>query len=659
MEVAEISRRPPGVVIDYLTVAASVTNYVFNSDTTYYISGPVNLDGTTVIEGGVVIKYAPTNTAKLSLSGPLACQTGLYRPGVLTSKNDNSVGETISGSTGNPSNANGGTYIEGTAWQALTNAHLRFSFAGIGVANNASLQLSHCQFVICQVAASHTDDGADVRMENVLSSRCGTLVAGWANLAASHLTADQTGRWFDQDYLPLSGRFTNCLITATTNATVNRSLTFQNTVQSSSNAGFYQAVGGSQYYLVSASTNRNAGSTNLSPNLLGDLRTRTTCAPTAYTNVTFSNAVTLYPQAQRDTDAPDLGYHYDPLDYTFGGCHAYSNLTVTAGTALGWFRTSSGWYHAGFGIHMGDRQIASFEGTASAPCYWVRLTTVQERDTTAGYGPGGLTGWASQYGYDITLSPEVRASYLVGSMSASEGSHFRDDWGYLIVRASHSQFYNGAIGAYVSSFYLTNCLFHRMWLGQIEGWPGNEVVMKNCTKIGHWVDFSAHTYPTYFIVKDNAFDGVQFNLTGYGANASYATYDYNAYTNATKPFPVGGANDKTNVVFNWQRGPLGDWYLPTNSVLIDAGSQSAAAAGLYHHTTTTNQVKDSSTVDIGVHYVAVDGTGLPVDTDGDGLPDYWEDVNGNGTADGGEASWLTSPNGTTGQSGLQVYTPLK
>src|SRR2546427_2227695 len=37
--------------------------------------------------------------------------------------------------------------------------------------------------------------------------------------------------------------------------------------------------------------------------------------------------------------------------------------------------------------------------------------------------------------------------------------------------------------------------------------------------------------------------------------------------------------------FYWQVGPLGNYYLLTNSALIDAGSRTAVAAGLYHYTT--------------------------------------------------------------------------
>ena len=83
------------------------------------------------------------------------------------------------------------------------------------------------------------------------------------------------------------------------------------------------------------------------------LRERTTVAPVTYSNVTFAVNTTFSPQAPRDLATPDLGNHYAPLGYAFGGCHTAADLhlLVTAGTALGWFRTNSGWQHAGPGLH--------------------------------------------------------------------------------------------------------------------------------------------------------------------------------------------------------------------------------------------------------------------------------------------------------------------
>jgi len=41
-------------------------------------------------------------------------------------------------------------------------------------------------------------------------------------------------------------------------------------------------------------------------------------------------------------------------------------------------------------------------------------------------------------------------------------------------------------------------------------------------------------------------------------------------------------------------------------------------------------------VDIGYHYVATDTNGNPLDTNGDGIPDYIEDANGDGVYDSGD-----------------------
>src|SRR5205814_7740267 len=95
-------------------------------DTTYLIDGWLGFSGTTTIEGGAVLKYA--DFSGLDLLGPLICKTGPYRPAVFTSANDDTVGETISGSSGDP--GDGGNYeliLEGNT-NAIKN--LRFRYAG-------------------------------------------------------------------------------------------------------------------------------------------------------------------------------------------------------------------------------------------------------------------------------------------------------------------------------------------------------------------------------------------------------------------------------------------------------------------------------------------------------------------------------------------------
>jgi parallel beta-helix repeat protein len=63
-------------------------------------------------------------------------------------------------------------------------------------------------------------------------------------------------------------------------------------------------------------------------------------------------------------------------------------------------------------------------------------------------------------------------------------------------------------------------------------------------------------------------------------------------------------------------------------------------------------------VDIGLHFIALNAQGAPVDTDGDYVPDYLEDINGNGIQDGGEHSHTsaTTDNDGDGLTNTQEVT---
>jgi len=94
--------------------------------------------------------------------------------------------------------------------------------------------------------------------------------------------------------------------------------------------------------------------------------------------------------------------------------------------------------------------------------------------------------------------------------------------------------------------------------------------------------------------------------------------------------------------------------------------------------------EQNSTVDVGYHYVALGPGNLPQDGDADGLPDYLEDTNNDGSFNSGDISNWTSPDSdgdlvndsteyiqgrnprvagtvpdTSGSINLQVYTPFK
>lgn len=139
-----------GFVMDY-SQTSSQSNMVFRSDTTYYVTSVVNLTGTTKIEGGTVVKYASGLTGYLNIQGSLICQTEPYRPAFFTAKDDNSVGETISGSTGVPSGSYGQYNLRlndtaATNHYSLRHLRLRYAHTGIlrmGGSASTTLSVEH------------------------------------------------------------------------------------------------------------------------------------------------------------------------------------------------------------------------------------------------------------------------------------------------------------------------------------------------------------------------------------------------------------------------------------------------------------------------------------------------------------------------------------
>ncbi|HTX21667.1 MAG TPA: hypothetical protein VMD27_07410 [Candidatus Aquilonibacter sp.] len=682
-----------GVVIDYVGLDGSLNDPVtFQGDTTYYVSGAVYCNGDVTIEGNAVFKYdnlwaTGCNPCFIQVNSTVECKTGPYRPAVFTAVDDDTVGDSMDGVspyyTGTIDLADDGGYADPAIWDTCYNTfeNCRFSYATLALTANYDENFSttyttvnDSQFVDCIMGIQMTGigyggSGISLLMNNCLLANVQypfyfSAPADYPYVYGYNCTIANSDQLIGEDEGTPGAYFYNSIFANVDNLGVGADWLYGN------NNGFYssspfgssqyndsswpfQTAGGGSYYLETNSPFHNVGTHDLGSGLLADLAQKTTYPPIVYSNATFSVPTTLGPQAQRDTNSsPDLGYHYDPIDYAFGGCEAASNVTFTAGTAVGWFRTTSGWEHAGYGIYIANQQVVTFQGTATAPCYWARLNTVQEQDLSAGYGPGGLDGEDDQYDDDISLSPIVQADFLrCSEMSGDPGQFFRDDYGYLIVQANNSEFYSRGFGGYGMSISLTNCLFERSGTGNGQGWVGDFFNMDNCTFHGGSLGLTPNETAFPINVVNCSFEGTAIDCENYGANGSYATYDYNAYTNSSDPFPIGGAHDVivTNG-FDWQTSWFGSYYLPTNSPVIDKGSTTADQVGLYHFTTQTNQVPETnSIVDIGYHYVATDAYGNPLDSNGDGVPDYIEDANGNGLDDSGEIGW-----NIVGDLGLKV-----
>jgi hypothetical protein len=308
----------------YTVLSGSLTNYTFQSDTTYYIAAPVSLYGTSVLEGGTVLKYGNGTNTQLNVYGLLKCETSPYRPAVLTAKDDNSVGATISGSTGNPQT--GGYYGNAAiAYQysgTPLNAHdLRICYksSGISIGVSATHEVKHCEFYKVGRAISGSGVSISINARNILIHNAAVAAFSGSNTTvnAEHITAHEV-----VSLVSFSGssalQLTNSLLVQVTNW--GDAFTGVSNATNSTGSGVFQAVGCGFHYLDTNSIYRHAGTTNINASLLADLKRKTTYPPVVLTGMDITNDLVLSPQISRGNDTPDLGYYYDPIDYALAAC---------------------------------------------------------------------------------------------------------------------------------------------------------------------------------------------------------------------------------------------------------------------------------------------------------------------------------------------------
>ena len=654
MRLARANTAKPRLNIDY-TLLAGTNNLVLRGDSTYLVTGLVNVTNTLTIEGGTVVKYTNSSSAEISCTN-VVCLTAPYRPGVFTSMIDNSVGTVITNSTNAPSQINA-TYLSITVevGQSLNLTNLRFSYASQGIYGNiipgaTASTVWDCQFLDCATAyyVNVISCPFTVDIYNVLFSRCSYALNvnsdGCLAISAVNVTADQVGT-FQKNGLYICAA-TNCIFTSVTNL----SLTASNDCSSaSSGTGTYQTVGAGNYYLTNTSTNIANGTASIPSALLADLQTLTTEAPVVITNAWFTNSTNLFPQVERNTNTPDRGYHYPPIDWALNVAVSNATLTVQPGTVLAGFGTN--------GIYLAYNAALNCIGTAISPIWLVQYNTVQEQSSTS---------WASTNWYAMLQTPTANTgssaicSFTDWSVLAGVGQIMGQS-AECQFTAQNCQFYTGIINENGLQMASTNCLFVRPNFAVTDK-AGNlsQTFFNNLFWQGELSLMHKNSGPYTF--RDNFFD--QTVIT------NPATIDYcsnNAYvtTNSGLLSPTNGDVILTNSPA-YQNGALGDFYYPVSLTnLIHTGSRLASAAGLYHYTVTTNNlIEGTNIVSIGFHYVAVDANTNPLDSNGDGLPDYVKDSNGNGLWDPGTdlANWLSPFNiydqGTSFEGWVPPYVRL-
>ena len=157
-----------GYLLDFELVVAA-TNMTFSGDKTYYVTGPFNLAGTNRLES-CVIKFAPTNGAKLNILGSLICDTAAHRPALLTARDDHDAGEAIGSAplsgyyaTNALVFANGGS--------DLRNVRISHAYTGVAYENASGSEHTnmHVQFVNC-LRGITGGSSQTVRLRDVLMS---------------------------------------------------------------------------------------------------------------------------------------------------------------------------------------------------------------------------------------------------------------------------------------------------------------------------------------------------------------------------------------------------------------------------------------------------------------------------------------------------------
>lgn len=611
----------PGVVLDYVTMAVNSTNFTFRGDETYLISDTLNLSGTTTLEGGAVLKYSKYLWAppvpQITILGPFVCATSPYRPAIFTAADDQTVGQYINGSAATPSMTN--YYVTHGLWFQndpsvvnLDNVRFRYGWHTVilygrsGIIRNSQFQ--HCAYPVYASGAVYL---------NVYNMLAANSVAGYApfksyyggKIIGEHVTIAGASNLIDQDTGTKLTLRNSILAGITTIQTyTGRSNAAYGNFEASTTNGLFQPVGAAGYYLGNSSPHRNAGVSTIDGSLAADLTTLTTYPPVVLTS-DFLTDTTLAPQAPRDADTPDRGYHYAPLDYCLTSLNLTNcTLTLTNGVAVGIYGPK------GLTLRRGAKLVS--EGSPGALNRIVRFNVAQEQTLNWGNAP---TNSFVMLESNSTGSPAPSARLLF-----TEVSHLAITTNTTTAR----RFLQAGSSAAIDPLALSHCQLRGVNLDVTYAAGGNQTVaLTNNLFDGSALSFfELAAYNTYnltaynnlffrgrvtfdnqdsafsWTIKDNLFDGDVATATG------YVTASNNGFRSGLASF---GSSAKTGLVPDYIRGPLGRFYYPTAGAstsltnLMDTGSRTAAAGGLYHLTTRADQTKEgTSNVDIGFHYAA-------------------------------------------------------
>lgn len=548
---------------------------------------------------------------KLTVNTPVTWEGSLFRPVVLTAQDDHSVGQKI----GNASQAGQNSYYATTALclDAATNvvssfqlAHLRIAHAttAIELKQKSGHILSHVQLVNCATGIAPT--GTEFALRNALfhnvprSFDGGTSTGRIEHLTVNGATWFHYGSTFSQLYV------TNSLLVGVANV---GTLVNTNQVAVLSGAGgVFTSVLAGNNYLTAGSPYRNAGTPYINPDLAADFGQMTTHAP-ALVTTNFTVNTTLTPWVPRDNDLPDLGWHYPVLDFV------WTSLTVNTGVTLTLLNgVAVGAYGPRLLTLSGSGKVTS-TGLPEQLNRLVTYNAVQEQPQTWITNAAHTTFSGANIGLRFTdvsfLAAPSGGRQMLGSGSLANMVTIRDS----SLRGLYWYFFNSSgTGHFSAGITLRNNHLERCFLHLEQGYTGApyylSLAIHNCLFSRTTVEWMRSlTYYGNWSIHDNLFDNSTLYLSQFSSYDPIDVVGYNGFINTSNP--LGGSGNKTGLLRDFVKGPLGNFYYPpsgpTNSLasLINADTtRTAAGVGLAQYTTTVNQAKDTGHLDIGFHYVA-------------------------------------------------------
>jgi len=622
----------PGFVVDFQLVDAEgdgEVDFRFSGDTNWLISSYVSLAGVTTLSGGAILKFSQASGLMIQPGGTVICDNTNWLPTICTTMDDHSVGEQIYGDPG------GGWPLDVVAFHFDSGNHelrnLRFSHITDPIWCDFDATITARNIQAIDVFTPFFLMGTStLNVFNLLARDFSFLYGGDAiAFRGEHITAHNGFEWASL-WSPgnSSAVFKNSLMVAIENMSDLGAYSPEpNTVTLASDAGVFQSVEGGEHYLSANSEHRNVGTLDLDPELKNSLAEMTTVAPALLPGNPASD-LTLTRLPIRDSDIPDRGYHYPAaIDYLAKDLTLQNrNILLTNGVMIA-TAPPQNWAS----IWLAPGRLIS-RGEATRLNRIVRVNQIHENVQSR--IPAMITT-----GYEDEFKPEMVLRFTDVSSLAGEQYLFTASAEFSRVELSHSALFNGwfslsMYGGIYQTVGITNTCFQSVGTTFSCPSPAYLFLFNNLFKDGSATFYGANAG---WAIQNNVFDHATLEDDG-GPIVGF----YNAFVGiAQAPSIDDGGPMFTSLPY--VPGPLGKYYLDA-TVLRNQGNPSGAGAfGLAHFTTQRDQAKDTLNCDIGLHYVALDPDGKPLDFDQDGLADYFENATGTGSYGSGDLSNFQNP----------------